>query len=195
MIPDWAIPFLHFWAANVTSIALIGVVALVFLYAIKSWQGGRRRRSLSAGRIWWLAAAAALVSSIPIHQTLVSAWTVRLVDDKGAPVAGVPVAQHLMDEGAEIDDLEPLLTDSSGAVQFPARVKWTSLARLAVGRVMGWHRVEADVWIPRNPIAEPLVLHQGVGAECEDRACAERELGSELRVRRLQSGARPPDLD
>ena len=186
MIPDWAIPILHCWAENVTSIVLVGFVVLVFLYALKSWQSGRRRRSLSAARVWWTAATAALLSSIPINQTLVAPWTVRLVDDTNVPVAGVALAQHLAEDDVEVNDLERPVTDSAGAVLFPARTRWRSLARIAVGKVMGWHRVKADVWIPRNPIAEPLVLHQGVGAECQDRACRERDLGSELRVRRLR---------
>jgi hypothetical protein len=185
MIPEWAVPFLHFWAANVTSIVLVGVVVLALLYAIKSWQAGTRRRSFSAARAWRIAAVAALVSSIPIRETSVAAWTVRLVDDQSAPVASVPVAQHWIDDGVETSDQEPLVTDSSGAVQFPARMRWTSLARVAVRSVTGGHRVKADVWIGRNPVAEPLIPHQGVSAACENRACRERPLESEVRVRKL----------
>jgi hypothetical protein len=151
-VPDWAITVVHFCGENVTSIALVGVVVLCFLYAIKSWQASRRRRSFS--------------------------------------VARVPVAQHLTDDGGEIGDLEPQLTDSSGAVQFPARTRWKSLALVAVRALTGGHRVKADVWIPRNPIAEPLVPYLGVGAACEDRQCRARELGSELRVRRLERAGR-----
>ena len=186
MIPEWAAPILRFWTENVTSIALVGVLMLPFLYASKSWQQSRRRRRFSARRVWWTAASAALVSAIPVHQTLVSPWTVRLVDDKGAPVANVPVAQHLIDDGVEISDLEPQITDPAGAVQFPAHYRWRSLARLGVGHVLDWHRVKADVWIPRNPIAEPLIPHQGVGAECEDRGCRKKDLRSELRVRMVK---------
>ncbi len=66
MIPDWAIPLLHFWSANVTSMVLVGVVVLACLYAVKSWQSGRRRRSFSAARVWWIAGGAALARSVPL---------------------------------------------------------------------------------------------------------------------------------
>jgi hypothetical protein len=187
--PAWATPFIHFWAANVSSIALLGVVVLAVLYAFKSWQAGQRKRTFSAARVWWIAAAATAIGSVPLYQTSVAPWTVRLLDDQGAPVARVPVAQHLIDESVEISDLEPQVTDSSGAVQFPARRQWTSLARVALRALAGGHRVKADIWIPRNPIAEPLVPHQGVSAACEDRACREGPLESALRVRRLFPGA------
>lgn len=182
--PEWATPFIHFWAENVTSVALLGVVVLAVLYAVKSWQGSRRRPTFSAARVWWIAAAATVAGSVPLYQTSVAPWTVRLLDDQGTPVARVPVAQHLTDDGVEISDLEPQVTDPSGAVLFPARQRWTSVARVAIRAITGGHRVEADVWIPRNPIAEPLVPYQGVGAACEDRACRQRPLESELRVRR-----------
>ena len=182
--PGWATPFIHFWAENVTSIALLGVVVLAVLYAVKSWQTGRRRRTFSAARVWWIAAAATVAGSVPLYQTSVAPWTVRLVDEQGTPVARVPVAQHLTDDGVEFSDLEPQLTDVSGAVQFPARKRWTSLARIGIRAITGGHRVKADIWIPRNPFAEPLVPYQGPGAACEDRACREGPLESELRVRR-----------
>ena len=182
--PEWATPFIHFWAENVTSVALLGVVVLAVLYAVKSWQGSRRRPTFSAARVWWIAAAATVAGSVPLYQTSVAPWTVRLLDDQGTPVGRVPVAQHLTDDGVEISDLEPQVTDPSGAVLFPARQRWTSVARVAIRAITGGHRVEADVWIPRNPIAEPLVPYLGVGAACEDRACRQRPLESELRVRR-----------
>lgn len=176
----------HFCGENVTSIALVGVVVLCFLYAIKSWQVSRRRRSFSVAQVWWMAAGATVAGSVPVLQTSVAPWTVRLLDDQGTPVARVPVAQHLTDDGVEFSDLEPQFTDVSGAVQFPARTRWTSVARVAIRAITSGHRVKADIWIPRNPFAEPLVPYQGPGAACEDRACREGLLESELRVRRPQ---------
>jgi hypothetical protein len=69
-----------------------------------------------------------LILLFPFQTTVVPEWSFRVIDDLGAPVAGVTVTEHWQHYWIENEGHEEVkTTDAAGNVSFPARTVRASL--------------------------------------------------------------------
>jgi hypothetical protein len=78
--------------------------------------------------LWTLGAGLASVL-IPLPQTVVPAWTAVIVDEAGAPQAGVTVREAWEHYSLEKQShQQEVRTDANGSVSFPRRILWRPYA-------------------------------------------------------------------
>jgi len=126
----------------------------------------------------------------PLRRSLASEWTVTVVDERDAGVAGVGVAQMCTDYTVSHTRTNELRSDAKGEVIFrPVRswrpVWWWLLA--TVPELINFHGrssgVSCRVWIPYDPTGK-VHTPPGIGSSafCSEAACSSATLRSTLPV-------------
>ena len=141
------------------------------------------QRSEARGRRRWAAALGlTVVLLFPMRTEVVPAWTVRVVDPSGAPVAGAVVRQQWKYEPFDAERHEGSdMTRKPGTVSFPRRTLRMSLAERAVGLVAGLVRSDPHADWGRSS----LLVATAPGCDAGEAAYRPgRPLPAEIRLRR-----------
>ena len=95
-----------------------------------------QRATLSRKVLSVVVAVALIAALIPYPMATVPEWRVQYVDNKGRPVAGLPVEQTWQNYSVESTaNLMTLRTDAQGYVVFPAHSTWSPLLLRLFGPV------------------------------------------------------------
>jgi hypothetical protein len=92
----------------------------------------------------------------PFQTTIVPEWSLKVVDEEGAPVREVNVTehwQHFLLESASHEEMRPV--QENGAVSFPERTIRASLLRRGIATI---DRFKTDGWRARRSPAASVVV-------------------------------------
>lgn len=92
----------------------------------------------------------------PFQTTIVPEWSLKVVDEEGAPVRDVNVTehwQHFLLEGSSHEEMRRV--QDNGAVSFPDRTIRASLVRRGLATI---GRIKQDGWRARRSAAASVVV-------------------------------------